>query len=171
MNQRSAARGPTRGEDAGSRRTYGSGPGSTWGSGPGSGSGSAPGWVLFAALVGGVCGTGLRMLIDLAVPHTNSEFPLGTLLLNVVGAFVLGILVARLWSGASEWLKAGLGAGLLGSFTTFSALMVSLVAQTTSGLWMMAAAYLVLSLVLGLAAAALGLRAGRVSTPIDWVDE
>lgn len=116
-------------------------------------------------------GTGLRLLVDTMLPHTNSEFPLSTLLINVVGAFVLGLLVARLWSGASDWLKAGLGAGLLGSFTTFSAVMVSLVAQAHSGFWMLAATYLVLSLGLGLAAAALGLRVGRVSTPIDWIDE
>lgn len=116
-------------------------------------------------------GTGLRLLMDTMLPHTNAEFPLGTLLINVVGAFMLGLLIARLWSRASEWLKAGLGAGLLGSFTTFSAVTVSLVAQTSSGLWMLAAAYLVLSLGLGLAAAALGLRVGRVSTPIDWIDE
>lgn len=127
--------------------------------------------VLLAALLGGVCGTGLRILIDAVMPHTDAEFPLGTLILNVVGAFILGLLVARLWSGAPEWLKVGLGTGLLGSFTTFSALMVSLVAQTASGLWMLAAAYLVLSLALGLGAAALGLRVGRVATPIDWVDE
>ena len=111
------------------------------------------------------------MLIDTMLPHTDAQFPLGTLILNVVGAFVLALLIARFWSRASEWLKAGLGAGLLGSFTTFSALMVSLVAQSTTGLWMMAAVYLVLSLGLGLAAAALGLRVGRISTPIDWVDE
>lgn len=118
-----------------------------------------------------MCGTGLRLAIDTLLPHSNAQFPLGTLIINVAGAFVLAVLVARFWSGASEWLKAGLGAGLLGSFTTFSAVMVSLVAQATTGLWMMAALYLVLSLGLGFAAAALGLRVGRISTPIDWVDE
>lgn len=126
---------------------------------------------IVAAFVGGVCGTGLRLLIDTLLPHTNTGFPLSTLITNVVGAFALGLLVARFWSKASEWLKAGMGAGLLGSFTTFSAVMVSLVAQTSTGLWFMAAAYLVLSLALGLTAAALGLRVGRVATPIDWVDE
>ena len=111
------------------------------------------------------------MLIDAVLPHTDTEFPLGTLLVNIGGAFVLALLVARFWSRAPEWLRAGLGVGLLGSFTTFSAVMVSLVEHATSGLWMMAAAYLSLSLVLGLIAAAIGLRVGRVSTPIDWVDE
>ncbi|MEO7349971.1 MAG: CrcB family protein [Terrimesophilobacter sp.] len=126
---------------------------------------------LLAALIGGAGGTGLRLLVDTVLPHGDGEFPLGTLLLNVVGAFLLGLIVARLWSRAPEWLRAGLGAGLLGSFTTFSAVMVSVVAQTTSGLWWMAALYLVLSLGFGLTAAAIGLRVGRVSTPIDWVDE
>ena len=122
---------------------------------------------ILAALLGGICGTGLRLLIDTLLPHTAAEFPLSTLIVNIVGTFALGLIVARLWSSAPEWLKAGLGAGLLGSFTTFSAVMASLVAHATSGLWMMAALYLALSLVLGLAAAALGLRVGRVSTPID----
>lgn len=129
------------------------------------------GVALCAALVGGVCGTGLRLLIDTLLPHSDADFPLGTLIINVVGAFALAVLVARFWATAPEWLKAGLGAGLLGSFTTFSAVMVSLVVHTTSGLWIIAASYLVLSLGLGLAAAALGLRIGRIATPIDWVDE
>ena len=63
-------------------------------------------------------------------------------------------------------------AGLLGSFTTFSALAVSLVSLTAAGFGMLALAYLVATLVLGLAAAALGLRLGspRV-TEVDLVDE
>lgn len=118
-----------------------------------------------------MCGTGLRLLIDTLLPHSDAEFPLGTLIVNVAGAFVLAVLVARFWHRASEWMKAGLGAGLLGSFTTFSAVMVSLVAQSSTGLWLMAIMYLVLSLGLGLTAAAVGLRVGRIATPIDWVDE
>lgn len=75
------------------------------------------------------------------------------------------------WSTAPGWLRAGLGAGL-GSFTTFSALAVSLVSLTAAGFGMLALAYLAATLVLGLAAAALGLRLGspRV-TDVDLVDE
>ena len=127
--------------------------------------------LLAAALVGGACGTGLRMLVDTLLPHTDAEFPGGTLIVNVVGAFLLGLLIARFWSRISEGWKVFFGSGLMGSFTTFSAVMVSLVAQTVGGLWMMAVVYLVLSLALGFTAAALGLRIGRVATPIDWADE
>ncbi len=126
---------------------------------------------LFAVLVGGILGTAIRLGTDTLLPHGADDFPLGTLIINVLGSFLLGLIVARFWSAAPPWMRAGLGTGLLGSFTTFSALMVSVVALTGTGLWLIAIAYLVLSLVLGFGAAALGLRVGRVSTPIDWVDE
>ena len=86
--------------------------------------------------------------------------PLSTLAINVVGSFALGLLVARLWSSAAPWLRAGLGAGLLGSFTTFSAVAVTLVHLGVS--WS-AALYLALTLALGLAGAWAGLRIGRRS--------
>lgn len=126
---------------------------------------------LLAVLIGGMLGTGLRLLADVLIPQSDTGFPTATLLVNVAGSFVLGLLVSRLWTHAARWLKAGLGTGLIGSFTTFSALMVSLIALGSHGLWLLAACYLVLSLVLGFAAAALGLRLGRPHLPIDWVDE
>jgi fluoride exporter len=70
------------------------------------------------------------------------------------------------------WLRAGLGVGLLGSFTTFSALAVSLVALTSLNEWMLALLYLVASIALGLGAAWAGLRlGGRKVAPIDLADE
>ncbi|MDH6182535.1 CrcB protein [Microbacteriaceae bacterium SG_E_30_P1] len=128
---------------------------------------------LLAVIAGGVVGTGLRLAVDALLVHGDAGFPWSTLVVNVVGAFTLGLLVARLWPSAPGWLRAGLGAGLLGSFTTFSALAVSLVAMTTAGNGMLALAYLVASVVLGLAAAWAGLRLGRPRGPvtIDEVDE
>ncbi len=125
---------------------------------------------ILAVIVGGLVGTGLRLAIDTALPHTDLGFPWSTLVINTLGAFTLAVLVARVWAGAPSWLRAGLGAGLLGSFTTFSALAVSLVSLAAGGEWMPALAYLAATLVLGLGAAWLGLRLGR-PTPIDLVDE
>lgn len=119
------------------------------------------GRALAAVIVGGLVGTGARLAIDAALPHTDTQFPLSTLIINTLGAFALGGLVARLWPIAPAWLRAGLGAGLLGSFTTFSALTVSLVSLSAAGEWMPALAYLAASVVLGLAAAGLGLALGR----------
>lgn len=125
---------------------------------------------LIAVVVGGAIGTALRLAIDAAIPHSDAAFPFSTLIVNTLGAGALGVLVARVWSRAPGWLRAALGAGLLGSFTTFSAVAVSLVALADAGEWMPALAYLALTLVLGLGAAALGLRAARPA-PIDLADE
>lgn len=112
-------------------------------------------------IVGGAVGTVLRLGLDALLPHGNDAFPLSTLIANVVGAFALGLLIARLWGPAPPWLRAGLGPGLLGSFTTFSALTVSLVTLSASDQWMTALGYLVATLALGFGAAALGLGLGR----------
>jgi CrcB protein len=121
---------------------------------------------IVALVVGGLVGTGLRLGIDALLPHGDDQFPWSTLLINVLGSFALGALVARLWPVAPHWLKAGLGAGLLGSFTTFSALAVSLVTLAEAGEWLLGAGYLATSLVAGLGAAALGLLLGRRPEPI-----
>jgi CrcB protein len=130
---------------------------------------------ILAVLLGGALGTALRLGIDALLPHTDDAFPFSTLLINTVGAFALGALVARVWQIAPDWLRAGLGVGLLGSFTTFSAVAVSLLSMTSAGEWMPAALYLVATLLLGFGAAWLGLRAGRAGAsgvaPIDTVNE
>ena len=119
---------------------------------------------LAAVAIGGLLGTGARLTIDALVGQ-----PASTLAINVVGSFALGLLVARLWSSAAPWLRAGLGAGLLGSFTTFSAVAVTVVELGFS--WG-GAAYLALTLALGLLAAWAGLRIGSRRTPeIDGATE
>jgi CrcB protein len=125
---------------------------------------------LVAVFVGGAVGTSARLVIDVAIPHDDSQFPTSTLTVNVVGSLVLGMLVARVWPAAPTWVRAGLGAGLLGSFTTFSALTVSLVALAAAEQWAIAAGYLLASLILGFAAAWIGLRLGLPAAP-DLVDE
>ena len=64
------------------------------------------------------------------MPPADDGFPWSTLLINVAGSFVLGMLVSRVWPVAPVWLRAGLGAGLLGSFTTFSAVVASVFTLT-----------------------------------------
>lgn len=124
-----------------------------------------------AVLVGGLVGSGLRLGIDAVLPHAApGTFPLSTLLINVAGSFVLALLVARVWPTAPAWLRFGLGTGLLGSFTTFSALVVSLL-QLSFAYPAVAVLYLGASLVLGLGAAWLGLRMGRPEPTRITVDE
>ena len=119
---------------------------------------------LLAVAVGGLIGTGLRLAFDLAFPHDDGEFPFETLIVNLSGAFALGWLVGGLWTrpATPTWLKAGLGSGVLGSFTTLSAVMASLILLTREQEPWLAAAYLFASVAGGLALAAAGLRIGSL---------
>jgi len=127
-----------------------------------------------AVLIGGAVGTALRLGVDVILPHGGVVFPVGTFLVNLFGSFLLAVLVARVWPSAVEWLRAGLGPGLLGSFTTFSALAVSAVELTSAGVGLEAVVYVVASLVGGITAAVLGLRLGAptaTTVPAIGVDE
>ena len=89
----------------------------------------------FAVLVaaGGI-GAALRFLVDRAAtgPNGASAFPLGILIGNGVGSFVLGGLVAVGDAIAPAWL-AILGIGLVGGFTTFSTMAVDTVRLARAG--------------------------------------
>ena len=129
---------------------------------------------ILALVVGGAVGTCARLLVDLVLPHGGATIPAGTFLINLAGSFVLGVLVARAWPVAPEWLRVGLGPGLLGSFTTFSALAVSAVELTAAGAGVAAVVYVAASFVGGIVAAALGIRlAARPTTalPLIGTDE
>jgi len=113
---------------------------------------------LLAVVTGAAVGMVLRLAVDyLVLP------PLSTVVVNVIGSFALGVLVARVWPVASPAVRAGLGPGLLGTFTTFSAVAVALVGLGANGEWMIALAYLAANVVGGLIAAWLGLSTGRRS--------
>ncbi len=126
---------------------------------------------ILAVLLGGLVGTGLRIALDTLIPHQDAQFPWSTLLINLVGSFALAFLVARVWPTAPAWLRAGLGTGVLGSFTTFSALIIPLLTLTEAGMPLLALVYLLVSLLGGLGAALLGLRLGSRSTPTLAADE
>ncbi len=117
--------------------------------------------VLLAVIAGGMLGTSLRLALDTALPNAPTGLAASTLLVNVVGSLALGVVAGALPARAPRWLRAGLTAGLLGSFTTFSALAVSVVLLAEAGLALPAAASLALNLALGLGAAAGGILLGR----------
>lgn len=124
----------------------------------------ANGWRAWAAVaVGGLIGTELRYGAGLVFPETAGAIPWTTLVINVVGSFLLAALttvwIAR--PGTAFWLRAGLGPGLLGSFTTFSAVVFSIDQQFIAGFHASWLAYLGLSLFLGLGAAAAGWKTGK----------
>jgi CrcB protein len=123
-----------------------------------------------AVAVGGLLGTELRYGLGLAFPDLPGTVPWGTLWINVGGSFVLALLTT-VWMARPHtafWLRAGLGPGLLGSFTTFSALVFVVDQLARAGSHIIWVAYLVLSLLLGLSAAGAGWRSGRILG--RWLD-
>ena len=112
---------------------------------------------LGVALAGGA-GATARLLLDGAVSaRTQGVLPLGTLAVNVSGAFLLGLLVGL---GPGGDVRDVLGTGLLGGYTTFSTWMFESHRLAEDGRGGTAAANVVGSLALGLAAAAAGRALG-----------
>jgi len=123
-----------------------------------------PGWKAWTAVaVGGLVGTELRFGAGLLFPESVGEVPWTTLSINVAGSFVLAALTT-IWIARPKtafWLRAGIGPGVLGSFTTFSALVMAVDQLIRAGFHATWLAYLGLSLVLGLGAAAAGWKTGK----------
>lgn len=108
---------------------------------------------LGVGVLGGV-GALARFLLDALVSaNSGARFPLGTLLVNLSGALVLGLLVG-IALGGDAYLLAGTAA--IGSYTTFSTWMLESHRLAEDGRRRLLAANVALSLVLGVAAAALG---------------
>lgn len=120
---------------------------------------------LLLVAVGGAVGTGLREALSLTFPPV-SGIPVTTGVINVVGAFVLGLLLEFLSgrgadAGRRRDLRLFAGTGVLGGFTTYSALATDTVLVGDAGRFVAAGSYAVGTLVLGLAASALGIALGR----------
>lgn len=121
--------------------------------------------LLLAIAAGGACGAVGRYLVSsLAGSLFGLGFPYGTLIVNVVGSFVMGVLVelgALVWSPTPE-LRAMLVTGLLGAFTTFSTFSLDVVTLFERKAHVAAGLYLVMSVVLSIGMLIVGMRLTRV---------
>lgn len=130
-----------------------------------------------AVALGGALGTGGRYAVTHLLGTTTSGWPLGTTAVNLVGALLLGALLEALArsgpdEGARRVLRVGVGTGVLGGFTTYSSLAVESADLLGGGSTAVGLAYPLLSALLGLLAAALGVVAGgalhrRRAAPAD----
>ncbi|MFC6090540.1 fluoride efflux transporter CrcB [Saccharothrix lopnurensis] len=102
---------------------------------------------------GAAVGAVLRYLVGRAL---RRSFPWATLLVNVVGSFVLGLV-----AGSAPAVAALVGTGFCGGLTTFSTFSWETVALVEEGRAGRALANVALSVVVGVAAAGLGYRLGR----------
>lgn len=116
-----------------------------------------------AVLLGGAAGGTARYLLGEAFPDPEGGFPRTTFAVNVSGAFVLALLLVLLVEGSRPrpHLRAAVGTGFLGAFTTFSTVVAAADRLVLLDRWEVAAGYVAGSTVAGLVAAAAGLLAGR----------
>jgi CrcB protein len=119
------------------------------------------GWILMGAAAAGGVGAGLRYLVDAGVMRTrHGRFPLGILVVNISGSLALGVLTGLGGALITPALAVVLGSGLLGGYTTFSTVSVETVLLAQRGSRRAALFNIVGTLLLSLAAAAIGLLAG-----------
>jgi CrcB protein len=120
--------------------------------------------LLFVA-AGGALGAVGRYLTLVGVGALMGHgFPYGTLVVNVLGSFILGVLVETMalkWSVSQE-VRALLVVGALGAFTTFSTFSLDVIVQVERGQLLPAAIYILSSVTLSVLALFAGLRLMRV---------
>jgi fluoride exporter len=121
--------------------------------------------------VGGAIGAMLREFIMLIVPHLADNFPLDILVANIVATFLLGLFTAlhrrQIISDSANLL---IGTGMMGGLSTFSSFSYSVFVLMTASMAsdaIVAAVYVVISLVLGYITVVLGLKIGSLSAAID----
>jgi CrcB protein len=114
--------------------------------------------IRLAVALGGALGALARVIVDAALPVSMlGGFPISTLLVNLTGAFALAVLMARVHD---PLVRAGVGTGMLGAWTTFSALAVQTVALIEVAP-VRSVAYIAATLIGGVLAVRLGARGAR----------
>jgi len=110
---------------------------------------------------GGAIGAACRHLVNLAALRLlGPAFPAGTLVVNVVGGLLMGLLAGWLalkYESGGQALRLFLATGILGGFTTFSAFSLDAVLLWERGDVLTSVAYVLGSVVLSIAALLLGL--------------
>tara|TARA_R100000789_G_scaffold9365_2_gene13205 strand:+ start:1868 stop:2335 length:468 start_codon:yes stop_codon:yes gene_type:complete len=115
--------------------------------------------------LGGALGASARYLTGIATARLLGKgFPWGTLTVNILGSFLMGVLVVALLHFSANRFAPLLMTGLLGGFTTFSAFSLDAVTLYERGQVGVAAGYVAASVVLSIAALFAGLALARSVT-------
>ena len=112
---------------------------------------------LLAAL-GGALGALGRWAVAEGLPPSPADWPWATLLVNLTGCLLMGALLAGLARRSPEppWARPFLGVGVLGGWTTYSTFAVEVVGLVEKGAAVLAVAYVLASVLGGVAAVVLG---------------
>jgi CrcB protein len=121
---------------------------------------------LAAIAVGGFIGAWGRYELLLAWKTTPASMPWATLVINVSGAFLLGLTLTALleWTGRARFLRPFLCVGVLGAWTTMSTFAVETDVLVKDGHPFVAIAYVAATVIAGLVMAWAGMALGRTRT-------
>jgi CrcB protein len=117
--------------------------------------------LLWIALAGGAGSVARYVLGGWAQRATSANFPVGTMLVNVMGCLVIGFLTTAISDRLlvlREEVRVALAVGFVGGFTTFSAFTMESAALINEGKFLRAALNILLGVGLGLAAVWIGAR-------------
>ncbi len=122
-------------------------------------------WTVAQVAAGGAIGASARYLAGVALTRAlGPEFPWGTVAVNVIGSFLMGVLIVALGHVGGTRFLPFLAVGVLGGFTTFSSFSLDAVTLYERGAMGAAAGYVVGSVVLSLVALVAGLAMARAVT-------
>ena len=114
--------------------------------------------------LGGALGACARYGVGhLAIRLLGPGYPFGTLIVNILGSFLMGVLIeymALRWSPSQE-MRVFLVTGFLGAFTTFSTFSLDVAVQVQKGDYFTAGGYIALSVILSIAGLFAGLAMMR----------
>jgi CrcB protein len=111
---------------------------------------------LLVALAGGA-GAAVRFGVDSLISRLRARLPLGTIVINTTGSFLLGLVTGHLLAGAASDVLAIAGVGFLGGYTTFSTASVEGARLLRAGRGWSLLAHPAGMAAAGIAAAALGI--------------
>lgn len=114
---------------------------------------------LLLVFTGGGLGAVSRFLVTTALAGKLGNFPLGTLVANFFGSLLMGLVIGIL-AGRFDSARLFVAVGFLGGFTTFSSFSAETLALIQNGQIFAATANVVVSVVAGLLACAIGLKLG-----------
>jgi CrcB protein len=121
--------------------------------------------MLVAIAVGGAVGALGRHFVNVALGSLlGTGFPWGTVTVNIVGSFLMGVLIHMLavsWNVSPE-MRALLTVGALGAFTTFSTFSLDVVTMYERDELLLTGIYIAVSVVASIGALFVGLRLARV---------
>ncbi|MBV1959739.1 MAG: fluoride efflux transporter CrcB [Pseudomonadales bacterium] len=119
---------------------------------------------LIAIALGGAVGSVARFLAaNAAAAHLGTRFPYGTLMVNLIGSFLIGltyVLIVEKFKLSAE-IRGLVMVGFLGAFTTFSTFSLELLDMLKSGALLGAGFYLLGSVIIGVTNVWLGMQLGK----------